>query len=53
MPSLTNKKKEEVIKLLDEMGLKYELKGNGKAISQKPQPGEKLKLDTTVIVEFK
>ena len=53
MPFLTDKKKEEVIKLLDEMGLKYELKGNGKAISQKPQPGEKLKLDTTVIVEFK
>lgn len=53
MPDLTGKTKEEVIKILDEIALKYELKGNGKAVSQKPKSGEKTNLDTNVIVEFK
>ncbi len=53
MPFLTGKEKKEVIKLLDEMNLKYKLKGQGKATEQSPLPGEKINLNTKIIVEFK
>ncbi|OLS03878.1 stage V sporulation protein D [Tissierella creatinophila] len=53
MPFLTDKKKEEIIKILDEMNLKYEFKGQGKSVLQSPLPGEKINFNTKVIVEFK
>ena len=53
VPFLTGKNDEEVKKLLDELGLKYELKGNGKAISQDPQSGERVEKESKIIVEFK
>lgn len=53
VPFLDGKSKEEVIKILSDIGLKYELKGGGTVIEQDPQPGEKVKLDTNIIVKFK
>lgn len=53
IPFLEGKSKEETIKILDEMNLKYELKGEGKVASQKPLPGEKVKKGTKIIIEFK
>lgn len=53
MPFLTGKDEEETIEILDEMNLKYELKGNGKVESQNPQPGEEVDPQTEIIIEFK
>ncbi|HLR21032.1 MAG TPA: stage V sporulation protein D [Tissierellaceae bacterium] len=52
IPYLMDKDKEEVIDILDEVGLKYELKGKGKVVSQDPMPGEEVDSNITVIVEF-
>lgn len=52
MPFLKDKNRGEVIKILDEMNLRYEFKGEGKSVSQSPLPGEKVNLDTKIIVEF-
>lgn len=53
MPFLTGKDKKETIDILEEMSLKYELKGNGKVESQIPQPGEEVNSQSKVIIEFK
>ena len=53
MPFLTGKNEDETVDILEEMNLKYELKGNGKVESQSPQPGEEVDSQTEVIVEFK
>lgn len=42
MPHLIGKTKEEVITILNDMNLSYELKGDGKAVSQNPLLGEVL-----------
>lgn len=52
-PYLDSKDKEEVIKILSDMKLEYEFKGKGNVFEQDPQPGEKVKLDTKIIVRFK
>lgn len=52
MPSLIGKDKKEVIKILDELNMNYELKGEGKAIIQNPTFGEAINIDTKIEVEF-
>lgn len=52
MPSLIGKDKNEVIKILDELNLNYELKGEGKAIIQNPTFGESIDINTKIEVEF-
>src|SRR5699024_9992757 len=52
MPFLRGKEKAEVIKILDEMNLQYSLNGQGKAQSQDPLPGQEIKPDTKIVVEF-
>ena len=52
MPSLIGKDKTEVIKILDEMNVNYELKGEGEAIRQNPAFGEQIKINTKIEVEF-
>lgn len=53
VPFLEGKSKEEVIKTLTEINLKYEIKGEGKAFNQSPQAGEKVKLGAKITIEFK
>ncbi|CAK7072259.1 penicillin-binding transpeptidase domain-containing protein [uncultured Tissierella sp.] len=52
MPYLIGKDKEDVIKILDELNLNYELKGEGKAKTQNPIPGEEIPINTKIEVEF-
>lgn len=52
MPYLIGKDKEEVIMILNEMNLNYELKGEGKATSQDPIGGEEIHMNTKIVVEF-
>lgn len=52
MPYLIGKDKEDVIKILDELNLNYELKGEGKAKAQTPIPGEEIPTNTKIEVEF-
>ena len=52
MPDLTGKTRDETIKLLDELNLKYNFKGNGVATNQEPVKGTEINSDTTVEVEF-
>jgi stage V sporulation protein D (sporulation-specific penicillin-binding protein) len=52
MPDLTGNTKEEVIKKLDELNLKYDLKGNGIVKKQDPAPGEVVDEGRNVEVEF-
>ncbi|HAE91663.1 MAG TPA: stage V sporulation protein D [Tissierella sp.] len=52
MPYLIGKDREDVIKILDELNLNYELKGNGKVKEQKPVPGEEIPINTKIEVEF-
>ncbi|WMM23361.1 penicillin-binding transpeptidase domain-containing protein [Tissierella sp. MB52-C2] len=52
MPDLTSKTKAEVIKILDDLNLNYELKGEGKVRSQTPAPGLQIPIDEKIEVEF-
>ncbi|MDR7857184.1 penicillin-binding transpeptidase domain-containing protein [Tissierella sp.] len=52
MPSLIGKDKTEVISILNELNLNYELKGEGKAIRQNPTFGEHININTKIEVEF-
>ncbi|WP_353094076.1 penicillin-binding transpeptidase domain-containing protein [Tissierella praeacuta] len=52
MPNLTGRDKEDVIKILDELNLNYELKGEGKVKEQNPMPGEEIPINTKIEVEF-
>lgn len=52
MPNLIGKEKKDVIKILDELNLNYELKGEGKAKVQTPIPGDEIPTDTKIEVEF-
>lgn len=52
MPYLVGKSKEEVIKILDEMNLQYTLHGQGNAVVQDPMPGEEVKQNTKIVIEF-
>ena len=52
MPDLTGKTKDEVITALDELNLQYTLNGSGKVVSQIPLPGEEIKFDVNIVIEF-
>lgn len=52
VPNLINKSKDEVVKILDGLGLKYHLAGEGKASMQKPLPGAQVEANTNIEVEF-
>lgn len=53
MPHLIGKRKEEVIRILDELNLNYELNGKGVVEIQKPLFGEGVNKDTKIEIEFK
>ncbi|MBC8588502.1 penicillin-binding transpeptidase domain-containing protein [Paratissierella segnis] len=52
MPDLIGKTNEGVVSILDDLGIQYELKGNGKAIRQEPEPGVQINEDVKIFVEF-
>ena len=52
MPYLVGKSKDEVIKILNDMNLKYDLKGKGNAVMQDPQPGEEIDKNIKIVVKF-
>ncbi len=52
MPFLIGKTKEEIIGILDSLGLTYEFKGEGTAIMQDPMPSEELDPNKKIIIEF-
>jgi len=51
-PYLLDKNKEEIMIIFEEMGLNYEIKGNGKVKSQNPIPGEEINIETKIEVEL-
>ena len=52
MPNLTGKTREEVVKILDDLKLKYNFNGNGIVVNQKPKAGSEIDENITVEVEF-
>ena len=52
VPNLMNKTKKEVIKILDDLGLKYHLAGEGLVKTQNPLPGTTVKPNANIKVEF-
>lgn len=52
MPELTGKSRDEVIKILDEMNLKYKFNGSGTVTNQKPSSGTEIDENIIVEVEF-
>lgn len=53
IPPLDGKTRNQVIKELEELSLKYDLKGEGNAFEQIPKSGERVRLDTEITVKFK
>lgn len=52
VPDLINKSKDQVIKILDDLNLNYNLNGTGKVKKQNPIPGVKITIDEKIQVEF-
>lgn len=52
MPDLMGKTKEEAIKILDDLNIKYNLNGTGKVTNQIPQANEKINLEEVVTIDF-
>ena len=52
MPDLTSKTKAEVMEILDDLNLNYELKGEGTVINQTPASGLQISTDEKIEVEF-
>ncbi|WP_025641332.1 penicillin-binding transpeptidase domain-containing protein [Schnuerera ultunensis] len=52
MPDLKGKTREDVIKILDGLGLEYEFKGEGAVADQDPMPGTEIDINYNVKVEF-
>jgi len=52
MPYLIGKDRQEVIQILDELNLNYDLNGEGKAKNQNPLAGEEIQSDRKIEVEF-
>ncbi|MCK9443061.1 MAG: penicillin-binding transpeptidase domain-containing protein [Tissierellaceae bacterium] len=52
MPLLIDKDRNEVMEILDELGLSYELKGEGIVKDQDPPAGRAVYSDSKIIVEF-
>lgn len=53
VPDLSGKTKDDVIKLLDGLGLTYEFEGEGIAVEQTPKPGTEIDINAKVKVVFK
>ncbi len=53
IPDLKGKNKEEVKKILDKLGLKYDFLGKGKVVKQSLKAGDKVAMGTKLAVEFK
>lgn len=52
MPDLKEKSRQDVIKMLDGLGLKYEFIGEGTVVNQNPEAGIEVDINTKVEVEF-
>lgn len=52
MPDLSGKNREEVVKILDGLNVKYNFNGNGIVVDQKPEAGIEIDENITVEVEF-
>ncbi|NLJ78240.1 MAG: PASTA domain-containing protein [Tissierellia bacterium] len=52
MPDLIDKSKDEIVDILDDLGLNYRFKGEGLAVTQKPKPGIKIDTNSNIEVEF-
>lgn len=52
MPDLKGKSKEEVMEILDDIGLGYRFEGEGWVVDQNPEPGMKIDINSNVEVEF-
>lgn len=52
MPNLKGKSREDVIKTLDGLGLKYEFIGEGTVMNQDPLPGTEIDINYNIKVEF-
>ncbi|SES73032.1 stage V sporulation protein D [Anaerobranca gottschalkii] len=52
VPDLKGKSLKEVKDLLGLLNLQVEIKGSGIAVDQRPKAGEKVKANTTIVVEF-
>lgn len=52
MPDLIGKDKEDVVKILNGLGLKYEFFGEGKVVEQDPMSGTKIDINFNIKVEF-
>lgn len=52
VPDLINKSKDQVIKILNDLNLNYDLNGTGKVKKQNPIPGVKITIDEKIQVEF-
>ena len=52
MPNLKGKSRDDVIRVLDGLSLKYQFKGEGAVIKQNPEPGVEVDINSNVEVEF-
>lgn len=52
MPNLMGKSRDDVIKILDGLHLKYQFKGEGTVVKQNPEPGVEIDINSNVEVEF-
>ncbi len=52
MPNLEGKSRDDVIKILDGLNLKYQFKGEGIVTKQNPEPGVEIDINSNVEVEF-
>ena len=52
MPDVMGKSKEDVIKILEGLDLKYHFKGEGSVMEQRPEPGTEVDINSNVEVEF-
>lgn len=52
MPQLVGKSEKEVKSILKDMKLEYNINGEGKVISQKPEPGTKIDSDNVVVLKM-
>lgn len=52
IPDFNGKSKDDVIKILDGLGLEYDFEGEGKAVDQNPKPGVQVDANSKVEVKF-
>src|SRR5699024_9218117 len=52
LPNLVGKSKDDVVKILDGLNLRYQFKGEGTVIKQNPEPNTQVDINSTIQVEF-